>query len=151
MKMCIFNPLNCWCKRFDRALVCSQCGYKSHPFRGGRLRFDLSFGANRGNYHGFDSTTWLYVLSYEPLTFRVCVRSAILCEIAGGGVGLASIPYPPPGQKIRGSLKKYYYNINEHMTGDKTFRPDPGSQWNVLDLWPILQRGPKWNFLKTEH
>ena len=33
-----------------------------------RLRFNLSFWTNRGNYHGFNSTIWLYMLSYEPLT-----------------------------------------------------------------------------------
>jgi hypothetical protein len=31
-----------------------------------RLRFNLSFWTNRGNYHGFNSTIWLYMLSYEP-------------------------------------------------------------------------------------
>jgi hypothetical protein len=32
-----------------------------------KLRFNLSFWTNRGNYHGFNSTIWLYMLSYEPL------------------------------------------------------------------------------------
>jgi hypothetical protein len=36
---------------------------------------------------------------------------AILRAIAGRGVGSTSNSEPPLGQKLRGSVKKYYYNI----------------------------------------
>jgi hypothetical protein len=35
------------------------------------LKGTAPYLTNRGNYHGFDITIWLYVLSYEPLTESV--------------------------------------------------------------------------------
>jgi hypothetical protein len=67
---------------------------------GGRLRFDSSFGANRGNYHGFNSMIWLYVLLCEPLALSVSNECDRVAQIAGYGVGLVSI--------------RYYFRDNKH-------------------------------------
>jgi hypothetical protein len=47
---------------------CGPVQISSWPVR--LMRSNLSFWTNRGNYHGFNSTIWLYMLSYEPLTFK---------------------------------------------------------------------------------
>jgi hypothetical protein len=53
---------------------------------------------NRGNYHEFTSTIWLYVLAYDPLTLSVSnERDRIIVQIAGGGVGLVKNSVSTPG------------------------------------------------------